>query len=111
MTIALLAIHGMGNTKPDFADEFKSAIRKRLGQKWQNVHFEPVYYQPVLQGSQKEVFDRMRKHIDWMGLRQFLLYGFSDAASLEFKKQESASPYFQAQDVILKVLDKVYAAV
>lgn len=53
----------------------------------------------------------MRKHIDWMGLRQFLLYGFSDAANLEFKKQEPASSYFQAQEVILKVLNKVYAAV
>ena len=49
----------------------------------------------------------MREPIDWVGLRQFLLYGFSDAASLEFKKQEPASPYFQAQEVILKLLDKV----
>ena len=51
MTVALLAIHGMGNTQANFADEFKSGIRKRLGQKWQNIHFESVYYQAVLQGS------------------------------------------------------------
>ena len=111
MTVALLAVHGMGDTPPNFADEFKAAIRKRLGAKWQNVHFESVYYQPVLQGSQRQVFDAMRKHIDWMRLREFMLYGFSDAASLEFKKDEVDSPYFRAQEVVLNVLDRVHQSV
>ena len=109
MKLALLTIHGMGDTEKNFANEFEAALRKRLGaQNSQKVVFESIYYQDELQASQETVFMRMRPHIDWMALRKFLLYGFSDAASLEFKKYEPQSPYFRTQQIILRLLDQIY---
>ena len=50
----------------------------------------------------------MRDQIDWMKLRRFLLYGFSDAASLEYRKDVTGSPYFETQKVILQTMDSVF---
>lgn len=108
-TIALVTIHGMGDTEEDYYVEFYNQIRKSLRKTtWDKVIFNALYYQDILQGNQEDVFNRMRDQIDWMKLRKFLLYGFSDAASLEYKKNEIGSPYFLTQEMIMQSMDKIF---
>jgi hypothetical protein len=109
-TIALITIHGMGDTARDYYTEFYDAIKKSLGKSaWDKLIFKPLYYQDVLQEQQEAIFNRMRDQIDWMKLRKFLLFGFSDAASLEYKKAATGSPYFLTQQMILQSMDEIFA--
>lgn len=106
-TVAVLTLHGMGDTKPDYYAELRSQLKKKLGKAWTKVAFEPVYYQDVLQGPQVEIFTRMREHIDWMALRKFMLYGFSDAATLEYRREDPGSPYEKTQRRILEAMQRL----
>lgn len=109
----VLAIHGMGDTPRTYADNFKKKLAKKVGSKWSNVYFDSIYYADIFQKHQKDIFTRIKAqdNIDWIGLRQFLLYGFSDAAGFERRAWLSGSPYEQVQNSILDVLDKAYDAV
>ena len=108
-TIALVTIHGMGDTATDYYTEFYDEIKTSLGKTaWDNVIFKSLYYQNLLQFNQEAIFNRMRDQIDWMKLRKFLLYGFSDAASLEYKKGAVNSPYFLTQKMIMKGMDEIF---
>lgn len=108
-TIALITIHGMGDTERDYYTGFYDEIKKSLGKStWDKVIFKHLYYQDILQGNQQAIFNRMRDQIDWMKLRKFLLYGFSDAASLEFKKDAIDSPYFLTQKMMMQSMDEIF---
>lgn len=108
-TIALVTIHGMGDTPRDYYMEFYDVIKTSLGKAtWDKVIFKHLYYQDILQGNQEDIFNRMREQIDWMKLRKFLLYGFSDAASLEYKKDAVNSPYFLTQQMIIQAMDEIF---
>lgn len=108
-TIALITIHGMGDTERDYYTRFYDDIKKSLGKSaWDNVIFKPLYYQDILQGNEAAIFNRMRDQIDWMKLRKFLLFGFSDAASLEYKKNAVDSPYFLTQKMIMQNMDDIF---
>jgi hypothetical protein len=107
--IALITIHGMGDTERDYYTEFYDQIKNSLGKAaWEKVIFKPLYYQDILQGNQEAIFNRMRHQIDWMKLRKFLLFGFSDAASLEYKKDSVDSPYFLTQKMIMQTMDEIF---
>lgn len=108
-TITLITIHGMGDTERDYYIEFYDQVKKSLGKTaWDKVIFKHLYYQDILQGNQEAIFNRMRDQIDWMKLRKFLLYGFSDAASLEYKKDAIDSPYFLTQKMIMQSMDEIF---
>lgn len=108
-TIALVTIHGMGDTDRDYYTEFYDEIKKSLGKTaWDKVIFKNLYYQDILQGNQEAIFNRMRDQIDWMKLRKFLMYGFSDAASLEYRKDAIDSPYFLTQKMIMQSMDEIF---
>jgi len=109
--VVLLAVHGMGDTPKNFANDFREELTDRLGSSdWDKVHFDTIYYQSVLQPHQKRVFKDMRKtELDWIRLRKFLLYGFSDAAGLERNAANPNSPYEQAQIIIRHALDKAFS--
>ena len=103
--VAVIAIHGMGDTQKTFADDLKEKLVDRLDQSnWSRVHFDTIFYQNILQNNEKVVFEKMRKKVDYVKLRRFLLYGISDAAGLERNAHEDDSPYEQAQKVILETL-------
>lgn len=107
--IALVTIHGMGDTDRDYYTEFYDEIKKSLGKTaWDKVIFKNLYYQDILQGNQEAIFNRMRDQIDWMKLRKFLMYGFSDAASLEYRKDAIDSPYFLTQKMIMQSMDEIF---
>lgn len=110
-TLALITLHGMGDTASDYADELFERLRREVGQPtWDRVVHRSIYYQGILQNNQAAIFGRMRAQIDWMQLRKFLLYGFSDAGSLEYKKEVLGSPYWRTQKEIRGQLDQVFAA-
>jgi hypothetical protein len=50
----------------------------------------------------------MRPLLRWEGLRELMLFGFSDAASLEHKKELALSPYWQTQRLIRERLDELF---
>lgn len=108
-TLALITLHGMGDTARNYADELFERLRRELGRSsWDRVLCKPIYYQDILQRNQADIFSRMREQLDWMKLRKFLLYGFSDAGSLEYKKEAPNSSYFRTQQEILRRLDQVF---
>ena len=106
--IALLVVHGMGDTAPDFHDELIAPLRTRLQHAWDRIAWRPVYYQPILQRNERTIFEQMRPQVRWEGLRELMLFGFSDAASLEHKKELALSPYWQTQRLILERLDELF---
>ncbi|ACV25522.1 hypothetical protein [Kangiella koreensis] len=107
--IALITIHGMGDTERDYYTGFYDQIKKTLGEDlWEKVIFKPLYYQDILQAQQETILGRMRDQVDWMRMRRFLLYGFSDAASLEYKKRVKNSPYYLTQKMILESMDEIF---
>lgn len=108
-SIALLTIHGMGETQKNYHELFLERVRTYVGKDaWKNVVFESIYYQDILQANQAEIYRRMKPRLHWQGLRRFLLYNFSDAASLDYRKEEPNSVYQQAQTRIFKALGRVY---
>jgi hypothetical protein len=106
--LALLIVHGMGDTRPDFHDELIVPLSLRLQSVWDRIAWRPVYYQPVLQRNERAIFERMRPQLRWEGLRELMLFGLSDAASLEHKKELAMSPYWQTQRLILRRLDELF---
>ena len=106
--VALIVVHGMGDTDKTYHLKFEEKIKHEMGETWDAVIFRPIYYQGILQASQEEIFDEMRPHIDWKKLRRFMLYSFSDAASLEHKKDIEGSPYTKTQEMIRGELLKIY---
>lgn len=110
--IAVIAIHGMGDTKRNFDRRLKSEMRDRLGSsRWARVAWTKVFYQSVLQANQKRVMDDAiaQADIDWLKLRRFILYGFSDAAAMESRPFKKNSVYQQIQQIILDTLNDALA--
>jgi hypothetical protein len=107
-SLGLLIIHGMGDTTPDYHLELTRPLQARLEAHWDRIAWRRIYYQDVLQGNQDAIFRSMRPRIRWEGLRQLMLFGFSDAASLEHKKEIINSPYYESQRLILSALDEIF---
>jgi hypothetical protein len=111
--LAVLTIHGMGNTPETYADDLMERLERKLGtQLWRRIHVGKIYYQNILQQNQVRMFRDMRQNseIDYIKLRQFLLFGFSDAAGLERKASAAGSPYERAQQAIQGTLNAAWNA-
>jgi hypothetical protein len=65
-----------------------------------------VFYQDILQPNQEAVWDRTRamSSVHYDRLRQFVLFGFGDAAGLENRKEFDGSAYELAQLEIARTL-------
>ena len=111
--VVVLAVHGMGNTPRGFANKLETKLAKKLGSAWSNVYFDTIYYADVFQEHQTRLFNRIKANddIDWIALRRFLLFGFSDAAGLLRKANEVGSPYEKVQEIVLNTLDRAYDVV
>ena len=110
--LAVITIHGMGDTQPNYADDLHRALAERVGNsRWsKQIFFKPIYYQDTLQANQTAIFERSRPYIDYMALRKFVLFGFSDAASLEAGKSNPNSKYSQTQALIMHAFRDAFAA-
>ncbi len=110
--VALITVHGMGETPDDYADALMDRLRGMLGATAGKVVMRSVYYQKILQDNENEVWRRMqgRAPLRYHDLRKFVLYGFGDAAGLENRKEIPGSVYEDAQGEIAKALLSAHAA-
>jgi hypothetical protein len=102
--LAVIVVHGMGDTARSFDQPLRKRLRERLGTTlWSRVAWERAYYQPVLQANQERLMkDTVRQaNVDWRKLRRFILFGFSDAAAMGSRPHQKNSVYQQVQQVIL----------
>lgn len=107
--VIVLAIHGMGDTKEDFADDLKERLADRLDDAWSKVYFDRIYYQGVFQKNEERVMEAMSEvPLDGLALREFVLYGFSDATGLEREAEKANRPYQQVQSIIRGALRRAY---
>lgn len=111
--VALITVHGMGETPRDYAAGVFGEMRSRLGPALrERAAFYSVYYQDILQKNEQLVWDRVdsgsRVHYD--ALRKFMLFGFADAAGLENRKEDPGSVYELAQGQIARALLAASAA-
>ena len=53
--VAIITLHGMGTTEPDYYHGLAKKLRKAVGvAEWdERVHLEPVYYQDLLQDPRR----------------------------------------------------------
>jgi len=108
-SVALITIHGMGNTPVNYHQVFLERIKQHIGKAgWQEVAFESVYYQDILQAGEEEIYKEMKPHVRWRAIRQFILYGFSDATGLDDRKEKEQSAYHKVQLRIWASLQNVY---
>ena len=107
--VIVLAIHGMGDTEEDFADDLKARLADRLDDAWSKVYFDRIYYQGVFQKNEERVMEAMSEvPLDSRALRKFVLYGFSDATRLERQAEKTNRPYQQVQSIIRGSLRRAY---
>jgi hypothetical protein len=106
-TLALLTLHGMGETEPDYADAVFQQLQHNLGSQAAYAYFGSVYYQDLLQYNERRVWQATGFRLRWSKLRRFMLFGFADAAALEHRKEQPHSLYHYAQ---LKIARALYQA-
>ena len=111
--VALITVHGMGETPRDYAAGVFGEMRARLGPALrERAAFYSVYYQDTLQKNEQTVWERIdsgsKVHYD--ELRKFMLFGFADAAGLENRKEDPGSVYELAQGQIARALLAACAA-
>ena len=109
--VALITVHGMGETPPTYADGLTERLRAQLGAVADKVLMRSVYYQKILQDNQYTVCDRTRQGsaVRYADLRKFVLFGFGDAAGLENRKEIPGSVYELAQGEIARTLLSAHA--
>jgi hypothetical protein len=104
--VALLTVHGMGETKEDYHVPLLKALQKKLKGRFDEVSVHRVYYQNILQGNEAIVWQACKELVHYDDLRKFLLFGFADAAGLETYKDEPRSVYELAQrEIAGRLLD------
>ena len=109
--IALLTLHGQGDTKKNYHRELVEDLSDEIGaDAWSEINFSSIFYSDVLQGAQTKLFKRVRSKVDFKKLREFLLYGFSDASSLEYSRSIPDSAYKAVQKRIFDAMGAAYAA-
>ena len=109
--MAVIAIHGMGETKKNYADPLREKLESMLTPaQWADIHFDKIFYQDILQDNQKKLFNRSKSQLDNMFLRRFLLFGISDAAGLEYARTTKGSVYDISQRRIFDVMETAFEA-
>ena len=109
--VALITVHGMGETLPTYADALMDRLRGQLGSLAGQVAMRSVYYQKILQDNQNAIWEMTREHgtVRYADLRKFVLFGFGDAAGLENRKEIPGSVYELAQGEIARALLSAHA--
>lgn len=110
--VALITLHGMGKLKPSYFSDLEDGLKDLLGSDWTRISFQNVQYAPVLQEPQNKLWRDMistpDNDIDATKLRQFFLFGFGDAGSLEYSAHNDKIKYLAVQQEIQSALKKAY---
>lgn len=105
-TLAVITVHGMGETRRNYADELQGKLKSELGNKHSKVHFGAVYYQDVLQPNEEEYFAAAESKLDYKKYRRWVLYGFGDAGALEYSRFRDDGAYERAQREIFREVER-----
>jgi hypothetical protein len=110
--IAVLTIHGMGDTSPNYHKNLERKLRKYVGKSlWdEEVHIESIFYQDLLQGNQEDYWDEIDDEykLKWDFLRKFMLFSFADAASIEHSLRNDLSLHLNVHKAIAKGFDSAF---
>ena len=112
--VALITLHGMGKVDWEYHRELENWLRDDLSAAWDRVSFKVVHYAYFLQQPQDLLWERMLRdtdnELDSTRLRKFLLFGFGDAAALEYSARQPGpnTKYLQVQREIQAVLRQAY---
>jgi hypothetical protein len=106
--VALLTVHGMGSETVGYANELKAELRRRLKNGFDDVSFQEVFYQDILEKNERRYWDQVKDDLRWQALREFLLFGFADASGLEANKEDLDSAYALAQIRIARSFLRAY---
>ncbi|HEY0371161.1 MAG TPA: hypothetical protein VGD79_04135 [Thermoanaerobaculia bacterium] len=81
--LGVMAIHGMGDPEPGFAQGMFDKLRRRLGTATDDVEFEVCYWSPILQKQQDVTWRRIQDSgkIDAKALRRFIISALGDPAT------------------------------
>jgi hypothetical protein len=91
-SVAVAIVHGIGRQKKDFASPIIEQLRRRVAQKLgadpegpPRFFFQPVYWAPVLQNEEDDLWSRLRKggSLGWTGLREFMVDFAADAIAYQ----------------------------
>lgn len=84
--VAVAVIHGIGRQSPNFADRVASALNARCRVECgDDIFIRPVYWQPVLQDTQDELWKRLISGgaMDFNAVRQLLIDFFADGIAYQ----------------------------
>jgi hypothetical protein len=88
--IAVAIVHGVGITAPDFAREMIGELSERFTDNTgmpaaDGLAFQPVYWGPILQEREDELWKRVKKggDLDFVSLRQFIVSFAADALAYQ----------------------------
>ena len=110
--LALLTLHGMGTTEKEYYVDLRDDLISLVGKNaWKDVHFEPVYYQDLVQDPQNAYYASIKDKVDSKRLRKLFLFGISEAGSLEYSRTIPNSAYEKTQRRIFDALGRAYKAV
>jgi hypothetical protein len=91
-SVAVAIVHGIGRQKPDFASGIIRELRKRVARQLGDdppgaprFFFQPVYWAPVLQQQEDDLWNRLRKggNLSWSDLREFIVDFAADAIAYQ----------------------------
>lgn len=78
--LGVLIVHGMGRTSRDYANDFRTRIRRELGADSPRVALEPCYWGDILEWHQDRVRERVERTsaLGYRGGRAWVLTAFGD---------------------------------
>ena len=99
--LAVLAIHGIGETRRGYSQQLEKHLRRAIGKKVSDeLCFVEIDYQQHLQDNQDRLWKRIRPGLRWIFIRRFLLSYFGDAAAVLYHSRELDSIYLKVQRTI-----------
>jgi len=117
--IGILTIHGMGRQGPDFDHGLRERLLRRLdGSTRNDVVFQEVFYQDIVQANEDTVWAAMDLAGGWFPrpwrklwgrAREFFLFGFSDAATYQNRPASDGSAYKKIHGKTLDAIDQLGA--
>lgn len=97
--VAVAIVHGIGDTTADFANEMMAELKQRFAKATPGVNpddalaLEPVYWGPILQEPENELWARLKKggDMDFTTLRRFMVSFAADALAYQPLPEERSA--------------------
>ncbi len=115
MKLAVGVIHGMGSQEDDFAEPLREELTERfqdLGGEPDDLVFEPIYWAPVLNKNERDLWNKVTKRhdLDYTRLRRFVINALGDAIAYQPLKpgaKKTQNVYRQIHEVLRQSLHQL----